>query len=235
MIGAIAVAMLLAVPGASGAFDGTCRESSSQPGVSAIGDAVGAALAKTAPVVYRDGGPAGEHTSEEKDRREKAINRAVKVNVPQPGTQIGNGRCAALALEAVMGSFPGKQHSLAEIVGYAKSQGWTHIGELNGPDIVKVAEHYGYHAKSSNGLPSYDSIIASAADKKPLLVGVSGRRSSDPTLSRYPGHMLIVTGAYEVDGVKYVVGKDPNLGGDQAWRYDDLASATNETIAVRPG
>ena len=46
--------------------------------------------------------------------------------------------------------------------------------------------------------------------------------------------MLIVTGVHEVDGVRYVVGKDPNHPGERAWRYDDLAVATNETIEVRP-
>lgn len=233
MIGAMVVTMFLAAPGVTGAVDGSCV-STTQPQLSALGEIVDSALTKIPVVVYRDGNDATDLPADEKARREIAINRATKARVPQPGKQIGNGRCAALALEAVMNSFPGRQTTLTDIVDHAKSKGWTEIGELNGPQIVDVATHFKYDAQRTGGLPSFETILSSAKDQ-PLLVGVSGNRSDDPTIKRYGGHMLIVTGAYELDGVKYVIGKDPNVDGDVAWKYDDLASATNETITVRPG
>src|SRR5207253_4208864 len=134
----------------------------------ALGDDVDAALAK-APVVYRDGGEAGELSRQEMDRRERAVNQAIKANVPQPGAQIGKGRCAALALEAVMASFPGAQPRLNDIVDYAKSNGWSEIGEMTGPDLVRVAEHYHYSATRSGGIPGWNDLQKIGADRQPLL------------------------------------------------------------------
>ena len=229
----IAAMILAAIVSAAGVTDGSCTDSA-QPQISSIGTVVGEALAKT-PVVYRDGGAAKELPVDEQNRRETAINRATKVrDVPALEKQIGNGRCAAIALAGVMRSFEGRQPSLDDIVAYAKSQGWTQIGELNGPQIIAVAEHYGYSGSSRGGLPAYESIAKDTSNDQPLLVGVVTNRTTDPTLSQYPAHMIVVTGVTEVDGIRYVVGSDPNYPDERAWRYDDLSSATNETITVRP-
>ena len=228
----IALGLLLALS-VSAPTDGSCAHIA-EPAIESLADGVRGANA----IVYADGpAPSGELDPDEVERRRAALNDGKSVDVPPTGPQTGSGRCAALDLEAVFGYWHGHGNwddpGLDTLIDYAKQNGWTTEGALSAPAVLSTAQHFGYSAHEIN--PSFDDLRSITHDQHtPLLIGIDGTGSSDPILGHYPSHMMIVEGVTEENGVKYVVGKDPNLPGDQVWKWDDLQPSLRSVIRVDP-
>ena len=125
-----------------------------------------------------------------------------------------------------------KEDTKLRMFDLAKSRGWTTQGEMFFADnMAKLAREFGYQATVKPNL-TLDDIKACVGRHHPALIAFDVDQVGNPGLYGVKrAHWAVIEGAFQKDGVDYLVATYGWTGKEYVWKASDFMASVNQLNA----